>query len=46
MIGVDFFMADYKVNIGSSLGRVIPGLLGDKIGPYDIDISSLNLESI
>jgi hypothetical protein len=43
--GINPNLAYYMVaflNVGSSLGRVIPGLLADKIGPYDTDISSLN----
>jgi hypothetical protein len=35
--GIDSDLSYYMIpilNVGSSLGRVIPGLLADKIGPY------------
>ena len=47
--GIDPNLAYYMIaflNVGSSLGRVVPGLLADKIGPYDTEISSLNLDSM
>jgi hypothetical protein len=47
--GIDPNVAYYMIaflNVGSSLGRVIPGLLADKIGPYDLDISWLTSDSM